>query len=308
MEEERDGNIKAAGGWPADDAIAKAVAAQDNRAQRAWWLGQMRGNLPLLGRCRDIKDIKDMFGGLPGVVAGAGPGLEKNAHLLAGREREYPIFCCDRAFPMLREAGVAPQFAVVADASERVAGFFDGCDVRRTVLLAPAYAHRGVFELPWRTRVAFNVTDADPTYVNAARNIMLMIDRELSELPGALIVGNVAFLAAKLAGCAPITFIGSDLSMPAPAAGEAVYEGTGPEGRKVYSTAGYLAGLEWLMKFVKVDKDIKCGKLRVFNSTEGGILYGGEIRGLPLADFLGEFPGAKKSLDTVIRKRVGSRS
>ena len=289
----------------ADDAIAKTLAAQDSRGQRALWLGNIRRNLPDLAKGRDIRIIHDLFRDIPGIIIGAGPSLGKNVHLLVDAQKKYPLFCCDRAYKKVFEAtGVVPHFTVVADASDAVARFFTGLDTSRTILVAATYASALVLELPWKEKIFYNLTDADKGFESAALNLT---GRKITAIPGGLIAGNIAFIIAKIAGCNPMTFIGNDLSMSEPSSrpGEISYESADALGNKIYSLPGFLAGLEWLMEFLRIDKDFSSGILKVYNSTEGGIMYNENITGITLKEFFETNRGAERSLKTMLAKRFG---
>jgi len=287
---------------PADDAIAKTLAAQNSRGQRAMWLGNIRLNQKEIEKGYDIKILHDVFWNMPGIVIGAGPSLSKNLHLLKGEEKKYPLFCCDRAYKKCIEAGVAPQIIIVADASDEVAGFFSEVDISRTILVTPTYVSPLMLKLRWRKKIFYNVTDVDKGYESAALNLS---GRRITAIPGALIVGNIAFFVSKIAGCNPITFIGNDLSMSEPSSrpGEISYESTDKNGNKIYSLPGFLAGLEWILKYMSIDNDIKSGILKVYNSTEGGIMYNELIEGIPLIEFMKKHPGTGRSLRTLLEKR-----
>lgn len=288
-----------------DTAIAGALAAQDNRAQRAAWLGNIRINQSEIARGRDIRVLHDVFWDIPGVVIGAGPSLEKNVGLLRENHQRYGLFCCDRAFKRVVEnTGVIPPITVVTDMSPAVAGFFSGADTSKTILVAPTYVAKEVLALKWREKIFYNVEDFDKGYESAAANLS---GKRITVIPGGVIVGNMAFLVAKIAGCNPITFIGSDLSMTEPSKnpGEVTYSHEDEDGNKVYSLAGFLAGFEWINKFLRFDKDAAAGILKVYNSTEGGIMYSNEIKGIPFKEFMERHLGSEKSLKTMLAKKLG---
>ncbi len=287
-----------------DDALAKTYAAQDSRGQRAAWLGRIRRNLPEIEKGLDIRALHDAFWDVPGIVIGAGPSLEKNAHLLTDVQKKYPLFCCDRAYAKIAGLGVVPQFLMVADMSDDVGAFLEGLETRRVVLVAPTYVSPRVLEYQWKAKFFYNVSDVDKGYTSAAVNLT---GGRITSIPGGVIVGNMAFVVAKIAGCNPITFIGSDLSMPEPSSrpGEISYEGKDPDGKTVYSLPGFLSGFEWLLKFLEVDIDTKSNILKVFNSTEGGIMYSERLPALSLKDFMQRYPGVEKSLNTIIDRKIG---
>jgi hypothetical protein len=288
-----------------DNALEKTFFAQDVSGQRAHWLGNIRMNLEEIKKGRDIKVIQDVFWDLPGIIIGAGPSLSKNVQLLVEAQKKYPLFCCDRAYKKVYDAtGVIPHFVIIADASDEVAQFFGGVDTSRTILIAATYVSPNALKLKWKEKIFYNVIDVDKGYESAALNLT---ERKITAIPGAVIVGNIALLIAKISGCNPMTFIGNDLSMAAPSSrpGEVSYEGTDNEGNTVYSLPGFLAGLEWLLKFMQIDKDFSSGILKVYNSTEGGILYNETITGITLREYMAKFPGSDRSLKTKLAKRFG---
>lgn len=289
-----------------DDAIRKTYAAQDSGSQRAMWLGRIRENLEEICGCADAGLLQGMFQDCDGIVAGAGPSLRKNIDLLKSASRTHPIFCCDRATPMLRDAGVTPHVVVVADASERVGEFLEGCETAKMILAAPAYAHKSVFRKPWRKKLVFLPADEDASYMSAARNIISRkVPAGVSTIPGGVIVGNAAMICARIAGCATIAFVGCDMSMKEEPQGVVSYEREDENGEKIYSLPGFLAGLEWLLKFTRLDTDIKNGKVIIYNSTEGGIMYGEGITGIKLSEYLEKHAGSSKSLETMINRKLG---
>ncbi len=288
-----------------DDAIKKSYQAQDTRGQRAWWLGRIRQNVPVLAKGHDIREIHDVFWDIPSIVIGAGPSLDKNINHLAAVYQQYPTFCCDRALQRVMDAGIKPTFVVNADGSDAVASFFDGCELKSLTLIAPTYASPRVISLPWRKIIYYNVADFDDGFERAAANISAECGKTFTAIPGAIIVGNIAFLCAKIAGGNPITFIGNDLCSPTPFASNKNYESTDSLGNKIYSLPGFLSGLEWILNFTRVDNDIRCGKLKLYNSTEGGIMYADTLPGIPLAEFIRQHPGSGKSLNAMLRKRIG---
>jgi hypothetical protein len=290
---------------PQDNAMAKTFAAGDSRAQRALWLGNIRRNQSEISAGDDIRKIQDLFWNMPGIIIGAGPSLSKNVQLLGDGHKKYPLFCSDRAYKKVFDATeVVPHFTIVADASDAVATFFADLDTSRTILIAPTFISPLALKLRWKRKVFYNVTDADKGFESAALNLT---GRLITAIPGGIIVGNMALIIAKIAGCNPMTFIGNDLSIPEPSGrtGEVSYESMDASGNKIYSLPGFLAGLEWLETLLRIDKDFSSGILKVYNSTEGGIMYNEQITGITLKEFMEKFPGANRSLKTTLSNRFG---
>jgi hypothetical protein len=287
-----------------DDAIAKSLAMSDMALQRRLWLENVRENLPEIFANPDIRGMQNMFAGMPGIVVGAGPSLERNIDVLAAHARRYPLFCTDRAFKKLHDAGVIPQFTVCIDFQKEVADFFKELPTRKTILAASVKACPAALRLPWKQKLFFLVADTDDQFTEA---LLTLTQRRVMGLNAAIIVGNTAYLLARFAGCNPITFVGCDLSMPepSPVPGDMNYEATGIHGNKIYSLPGYLSGLEWLLRHLRLDNDIVSGKVKVYNSTEGGIMYADVLPPMSLQEFASRHPGAGKSLNTLIAGKLG---
>jgi hypothetical protein len=285
------------------DAILKTSQMGDIVAQRGKWLHSIRNNLAVINKSKDITYLNNLFQGLPGIVVGAGPSLQKNIDLLAERAAQYPLFCTDRAFAMLQEKGVIPEFTVAVDFQDIVADFFKGMPVHKSILLASVKVSRKLVDLPWMERLFFLVLDSDTQFNEAMANLT---NRRVAGIPGAIICGNSAYLLARFAGCNPITFCGCDMSMPEPSKNprDINYEAQGLDGEKIYSLPGYLAGHEWLLRHLHLDNEVQSGKVKVFNSTEGGIMYGEQLPPLTLREFFDAYPGSDKSLMMQIRKRL----
>lgn len=286
------------------NALEKTYYSSDTRGQRAHWLGNIRKNLPVIFKSVDVSRMVGLLKGVPGIAVGAGPSLRKNAEVLAGVQRQYPLFCSDRALRRVAEYGITPQFVVVCDAQDRVADFLKDYDTGEMVLLATTFASPKVLALPWERRVFFNMLDLDTKFSEASMNLT---EHRVGMIPGSVIVGNACFILAKMAGCNPITFVGNDLSMPdkeMALRGEKIFESKDPDGNPVYSVPGYLAGFDWFLRFLKSDPEFRAGRYEVYNSTEGGIMYSEDIGGMPLREFVQRFPGLDGSIRTKIKQNL----
>jgi len=144
-----------------DDAIAKSLAMSDMKLQRRLWLDNVRENLPEIFANPDIRGMQNMFAGMPGIVVGAGPSLDRNIGTLAAHARRYPLFCTDRALKKLHDAGIIPHFTVCIDFQQEVADFFAGLPTRKTILVASIKVCPAVPRLPWKQKLFFLV--ATPT-------------------------------------------------------------------------------------------------------------------------------------------------
>ncbi|MEW6202400.1 MAG: 6-hydroxymethylpterin diphosphokinase MptE-like protein [bacterium] len=282
------------------DALEKTYAASDTRSQRAGWLANIRANRQIIFNNKDAAILKGILKNIPGIVIGAGPSLAKNLHQLRPVQKRYALFCCDRAFKSVVACEITPQFVVVCDAQDIVADFFTGMPTGEMILLCPTFVSPKVLALKWKEIVFFNMLDADTSFSEAAMNLT---DHKVGMIPGTVIAGNTAFVLAKLTGCNPVTFIGCDMSMKDmtdASPRDILFESTGIDGGTVYSVPGYLAGFDWLLRYLRVDQDFRAGRLKVYNCTEGGIMYSDDIQGMPLIEFIEKYPGTGGSIRTRI--------
>lgn len=152
----------------------------------------------------------------------------------------------------------------------------------------PVILQKGVVVCDTQDTVVDFLKDHDTKLSEASMNLT---QHRVGMIPGPVIVGNACFILAKLAGCNPITFVGNDLSMPdkeMALKADRVFEGKDPDGNTVYSVQGYLAGLDWLLRYLRADPDCVRKRARVYNSTEGGIMYSDRNRGDAPAEIRGE--------------------
>jgi len=101
---------------PPDDAIEKTMRMGNMTRQRSLWLYNIRQNLPLIFKSRDITRIANLLADLPGIIVGAGrawkkilnssPNTPAHTPLLHGprvqktpRRRRDPAFCRLRGLP-----------------------------------------------------------------------------------------------------------------------------------------------------------------------------------------------------------------
>ncbi|MBI5637142.1 MAG: motility associated factor glycosyltransferase family protein [Nitrospinae bacterium] len=150
------------------------------------------------------------FAGIPAVLAGAGPSLDRNVRLLAVARGKSVVIACDAALKPLAALGLVPDIVVNLDPQLYTSNFFEGVDTKNITLIAPTIVHPSLREM-WKGPFFF--------YNKHAPDIPILAKISLNHPQvGALIPGgsvlSVAYDLAFKSGADPIAFIGQDLGYP----------------------------------------------------------------------------------------------
>lgn len=165
----------------------------------------------ILGNARHFVDsppVASLFGraaGVPAVLVGAGPSLDRNVEALVGMEDRALLVVVDTALRTVREAGVRPHLVFALDATEANTADFQGVDVGGA-------------------RLAF-IPTLDPEvpplferkYVGSyGHPLQHYFESALGAFGDLLVSGSVATAAFDLIrkmGASPIVFAGVDLAL-----------------------------------------------------------------------------------------------
>jgi len=157
-----------------------------------------------------VRVLKNKFKGVPGIVIGAGPSLDKNIRYLPQANGKALIIAGDAALKPVLRHGIVPAFVVCLDPQEEIAKFLAGAPHRGITLIAPSIIHPRVLDL-WEGDVLF--------YHKYAPDIPILTEIQ-NNIPGIGVLtpgGSVLSVAYDLAfqlAADPIIFIGQDLSYP----------------------------------------------------------------------------------------------
>lgn len=249
------------------------------------WEENYRANRGLIHRNPGVSSLMNRFEGLPAVLVGASPSLDKNMKYLDYAEDRCVLAVCDAVLEPLFRRGIRPSFVVNLDPQETVLKFFTDVDTRDLVLVAPTIAHPKLLEF-WKGEIVFfNKYAPDiPSLVNIARRC----EKIGYLIPGGTVL-SVAFDLVFRLGCDPIVFVGQDLSYPGPGShsSETVYGSESSEdvitamgedivyhkdifGRELPTLKSMFVTKQWLEWAFSNWK--RKNPPRIFNCTEGGIL------------------------------------
>ncbi len=229
------------------------------------------------------------FQGIPAIICGAGPSIEKNIHLLHSLRDKALIFAGGTALNVLSGHGIVPHFGVGIDPNWH--------QLTRLIM-------QEGYETPffYRNRIyseAFNMIHGDKLYVTGTvgYEVSDWFEEKLG-IQGKLLaeghnVVNFSLSIAHALGCNPIIFIGVDLAYThnqSYASGffhhpihdledfhtkdnrEELISKPDIEGKPVNTLWKWVTESLWFSRFASINND-----LIIINSTEGGI----GIPGLP---------------------------
>lgn len=265
-------------------------------------------NLLRLPECYLGDKLFHQFKGVPAIICGAGPSLEKNCHLLQQVANRALIFAGGSSINILNRMYIQPDFCVGIDPN-----------VAQQVRLKSNQA----FEVPYfyRHRLNYNAfctLHAPRLYVTGSGgyDISEFLEDRLG-IQGTFFeeghnVINFAMELAHQMGCDPIIFMGMDLAFTDqktysqgvtfdPAVEQktldeyANFETTGLKhvdiyGKPIYTLWKWLAESEWIGSWASKHSD-----LRIYNCTEGGIGFPG-VQNRPIDEVASEYFGQSQDL------------
>ena len=192
-----------------DEQIREVKSATLLRFNQVWQRN-FQANRNAVERNPGVIALKNKFRGLPCIVVGAGPSLDKNIRFLHRAQNKAVIISCDAALKPLMGQGIVPDFVVCLDPQEEISRFLVNVPHKGITLVVPSIVHPHVIKL-WENDVLFfNKFAPDiPTLVE----IQKIVPHIGILTPGGTVL-SVTYDLAFQAGGSPIIFVGQDLSYP----------------------------------------------------------------------------------------------
>ncbi|MCB1112138.1 MAG: motility associated factor glycosyltransferase family protein [Chlamydiales bacterium] len=258
------------------------------------------------------KQFYGKFSGVPAIICGAGPSLEKNIGLLKTLKDRAVIFAGGTAMNALNAQGMQPHFGVGVDPN---------ADQVMRISSNEAY------QVPYfyRNRLnanALTLIQGDHLYINGSVGypIGTWFDEKLHidgpELPDGYNVINLSFSLARQLGCNPIICVGVDLAytdgqsyapgisnhpinerrrqMRTKTSKEELVGKEDIHGNPVLTLWKWIAEAVWYSKMVVEHQDVQ-----LINATEGGIGFPG-IPNMTLEEVKEEYLTGAYDLETMI--------
>lgn len=283
----------------AQRAAARAVyAAQANRdarlANAGRYLTNTLRNAATISSESDVSRLDGLFAGRPAVVISAGPSLDRSLDDLRRLQDQALLIAVDTALRPLLASGVVPHLVVALDPTRGNAEhMLDLPDPSGVYLIAEGSVNQEAFA-PFRGRTfVFRVADHHPWPWLAS----LGCDRGRLQVWGS--VATAAFDVARRVGANPIIFCGQDLAYTngrsycrgttwertaTPAGKRAEIADVDIRGDKTTTASHLVSFRDWLVEQSRDESR------RYVNASEGGILRGGRLELLALADALSGSP------------------
>lgn len=167
-------------------------------------------NITTISHNRLAEDLRGCMKGIPAILIGGGPSLDKNINILAEAHDKAIILAVDSTFPALVAHNITPHFLSAIDPDEVI---FEK--------VADYCGHASETSLLCLSHVTPNVPKTFPAkqvfWCYASSPLETWINASLG---GTITTGDVQTVAhlnlavAILMGCSPIIFIGQDLAYP----------------------------------------------------------------------------------------------
>jgi SAM-dependent methyltransferase len=196
----------------AKSVVATIVAgARANEEARKVFAGRYLlntlSNLSTIASEGDVAALFDAFAGVPAIVVGAGPSLDRNVEALRKLQNQALVVAVDTATRPLLAAGIRPHLIVAVDPSDFNAQHLRDLPVTRNMwLVAEGSLDPSVFPQFAAHTFTFKVSNHHPWPWLVEHGA----DRGTLKAWGSVL--TTAFDLARRAGCDPIVFAGADLA------------------------------------------------------------------------------------------------
>jgi hypothetical protein len=205
-------------------ALLQQACSNDDTTIGSWldqWIDQYRANAAKYGPFKD-RSVGQLYGkykNMPCIIAGSGPSLKNNAHLLKDRGPNMPLVSCLHNFHFMEDLEANVDLYVTLDAGEITID--EVCEggkhppehywelTKNRTLAAYCGTHPKLLE-KWQGEILFyNCTIPSEKYIEAVEET----DKFFTLVSnGGNVFGSCLYLAKCFLGCNPIAFIGADFS------------------------------------------------------------------------------------------------
>ncbi|MFI5333634.1 MAG: motility associated factor glycosyltransferase family protein [Chlamydiales bacterium] len=280
------------------------LVASDYRDMGQGVLANLLRNFLLLSHAKEGSKLFEEFRGVPALICGAGPSLEKSLDEIRAWENRALLFAGGAALNTLSRFSIVPDFTAALDPHP----------------LPERFSEIGCFAAPlfFQSRVAtgrFSHVQGDSLWIagNGGHPLESWMATEVGLTSDVFDAGwNVATFCAALAramGCNPIIFVGLELSTQtekvyAPGLDETIGKEFAPTldvaGKKVYTKPDWQMAEKWLNQFVQDNVD------HLFlNATEGGVALS-SIPRLSLAEARERYGRKMRDLKGQVHSKVAT--
>jgi hypothetical protein len=266
-------------------------------------------NIPYFLRSIDLSSMIDQMKGVPAIIIGAGPSLDKNIDQLKNISPNILLLATDTAYRLLVKRNIQPHIVITCDPQSINQRHFDGIQSLGNAILAylPESTNQ-ILEQFSSHGPKLGLFDNQSKLLNQLFSIKKPFHRGMN-------VGYCAFSLAIQLGCSPIILMGMDLSIQpgklSHASGSAnqsnilltnsnntvVLEQSAQQYIQCLQVEGYydepVTTLSYFYPVLqRFEQTIATINIPVIDSTEGGAKKQGSVR-MPLHQALQENPGSQ---------------
>lgn len=181
------------------------VCIKTDIVSREKWIENYFENIQALPEYPTIDSLKSAFNGVPMIIAGAGPSLQKNARLLKEAKGKAIIVAAITAYKPLLNYGVVPDFIIASEMVDLPEYFTYGEKDLETRLILAEISHPGMFERKVKEKFVF----FNPFISLSKAQAPLWGSSYFPSTGGS--VTTAAFDMAIMFGCDPVVLVGQDL-------------------------------------------------------------------------------------------------
>ena len=140
-----------------DEQELQAVISKNTIILRTkQWVENFFCNLPYVQQGIGVAALHGCLRGIPAILVGAGPSLDKNIHLLKDLRSKAAIIVCDAALGAVLNADCQPHLVLVADSKQRVIKYITpvGHDTSNLLMIADTRIHPEVRDA-WKGQIVW---------------------------------------------------------------------------------------------------------------------------------------------------------
>ncbi len=282
------------------------------------WTGNLILNLPYLFDCLPVGFLKEKFENKTALLISAGPGLAENIEKIRQNKDKFVTIAAGRAFKVLVQNGLIPDFVTFADAGavkkQQIAGMEEYLE--KTNVIVTSRTDHDVIKMNSKTKILY-FPETDPF----SELFKKFSDIDPGIYPSASSVSIINYFIAKLLGFKTIAFAGLDLAFPdnkiyatgeelktdengyivmeMPSPGRTVKYTRDKSGRTIATRDDYLLFIRQFEDILEDDMSLS----RVINTS----MQGAYIEGMDYIDFdklLEDLPDSKIDVDEAIKNTL----
>lgn len=155
------------------------------------------------GSMKSIDGLEGFARGLPGILVGTGPSLNRRVDDLKNAHGKAIVLSVDSAFPVLSDAGVKPDFVAALERVDALEKYFDGNPLSHDVPLIaiPSVSPKVLRKYP-----------AEKLLMVSQLPMIKRFFPHNKSFPMGLAVSHLGLMFLNFIGCSPIYLVGHDLS------------------------------------------------------------------------------------------------